>query len=130
MLPRSDLPSAPAVAPWTPPELGVPAALASHVTAAWRRWKIQKGLVDRAADRDPDCVVVQVVAGAVFVDQRPDKLDHWDSILMDRPWREQRRLAAIELIASVVGGASRVEEKQGQDRTGQTRDAPFPSSRG
>jgi hypothetical protein len=47
-------------------------------------------------------VVVQVVGGRAFAVDDPARRAVWDAHLEERPWREQRRLAAVELVADVA----------------------------
>lgn len=84
---------------WTAPSEGVAAALAMKATAAWRAWGYGEGAVETAAS-DPDCMILQVLDGEVWVANRT--LDHWDSELDERPWREQRRLAFLELVLELA----------------------------
>ena len=73
--------------------------MAEEATAAWRQWGYDEGAVEEAAS-DPDCLILQVLSGEVWVSNKT--LKHWDAGLEERPWREQRRLAFLALVIEVA----------------------------
>ncbi|KAJ8607065.1 hypothetical protein CTAYLR_009896 [Chrysophaeum taylorii] len=92
---------------WTPPARGLAAKLADEVTAPWRGRGVTRDEVERAEASSPDCVLLQVIDGAVRVRASAEKRAAWNASSLSRPWRARRRRAAVELVASVATAIGR-----------------------
>ncbi|KAJ1460045.1 glycosyl transferase family 90-domain-containing protein [Pelagophyceae sp. CCMP2097] len=79
---------------WRPPALGVPERTARAVTKVWRRLGITQRQTDNAASAD-DCVLLQILGAAAYVDAPPHKVAAWAK---SPPWRERRRNAAVDVV--------------------------------
>lgn len=90
---------------WSPPPEGLPAQLAADAVGYWLETGVNRDDVEAAEASDSDCILLQILDGVLRVRGSPAKLAAWDQSA--RPWRNRRRLAVVDLVASVAAAVGK-----------------------